>query len=302
MFKNKLRDHRYNIIKDPEYGYLRADPLPTPEEVDRFYKDEFYTKLKKFRESDLSTQTEQKEYFDWRWQDIHRVIQKHLASRTLAGPPTLFDVGCGFSQALLLFQDQGFEVAGMEVAPEAVEYAREQGLDVRQGGVDDIPSVKGRYDIVLILDVLEHLINPAEAVLNIRQHILKPDGLLVIDVANDYNEFQLTANELYDLDEYWVVPPLHLNYFTSQSIQEMVGKCGYETFFCESSFPLEMFLLFGDVYIGDGKLGPECHQKRVSFERALRNSGRGKLLHKFYEALAGLSLGRQVVLHCRPKS
>ncbi|MBW1713150.1 MAG: methyltransferase domain-containing protein [Deltaproteobacteria bacterium] len=267
MFQNKLRDRRYNIIKDPEYGYLRADPLPTPEEVDRFYKDEFYTKLKKFRESDLKTQTEQKEYFDWRWQDIHRVIQK-----------------------------------GMEVAPEAVKYAREQGLDVRQGGVDDIPSVKRRYDIVLILDVLEHLINPAEAVLNIRKHILKPDGLLVIDVANDYNEFQLTANELYDLDEYWVVPPLHLNYFTSQSIQEMVAKCGYETFFCESSFPLEMFLLFGDVYIGDGQLGPKCHQKRVSFERALRNSGRGELLHKFYEALAGLSLGRQVVLHCRPKS
>ena len=60
--KNKLRDHSYNIIKDPEYGYFRADPLPTPEKVDRFYKDEFYTKLKKFRESDRS----------------HRVIGKAL--------------------------------------------------------------------------------------------------------------------------------------------------------------------------------------------------------------------------------
>ena len=167
--------------------------------------------------------------------------------------------------------------------------------------MDDIPSVNQRYDVVLILDVLEHLIHPAEAVINIRKHILKPDGLLVIDVANDYNEFQKTANDRYDLDEYWVVPPLHLNYFSGQSLKGMVEKCGYQPFYCESSFPLEMFLLFGDVYVGDPVLGPACHEKRVNFERLLRNSGRGELLHQFYEALAGLNLGRQVVLFCHPK-
>jgi len=299
--KNKLRDPRYNMITDPQYGYIRADPLPTPEEVDKFYRDEFYGKLKKFKESDLSTQMKQKEYFSWRWQDIHRVVDKFLAENPVSGTPTVFDLGCGFSQALLYFREQGFKVTGMEVATEAVEYGQKQGLDVRQGGVDDVPSIQEKYDIVLVLDVLEHLINPAQAVKDIKTHLLKPGGLLVIDVANDYNQFQLAANETYDLDEYWVAPPLHLNYFSPQTLQGMVNSFGFETYFCESSFPLEMFLLFGDVYVGDDKLGPACHQKRVSFERVLRNSGRGELLHQFYEALAKLGLGRQVVLFSRLK-
>ena len=58
-----------------------------------------------------------------------------------------------------------------------------------------------------------------------------------------------------------------------------------------------MFLLFGDNYVGNQKLGKICHQKRVTFEKNLRDNGKSKLLKKFYRSLAKLNLGRQIVVY-----
>lgn len=292
----------YKIIPDPEYGYLRLDPIPSREEVARFYEEEFYATFKpQIQDSSLEVQTAQKEFFDWRWSDIMRVVRRYYPGRE-PEDLSLFDLGCGFSQALIYFRDQGFQVAGMEVAAEAVAHGREHGIEVTQGLADSIPDLDGRrYDVVLMLDVLEHLRCPARALTAIRDHLLAPDGLLVLDVPNDFNQFQVAADENLDLDKWWIVPPNHINYFSPETLDQTVQKCGYQTFYLESSFPLEMFLLMGDVYVGDPDLGSLCHEKRVTFERSLRNTGREEDLHRFYEALAKINLGRQVVLFCHPK-
>ncbi len=293
---------KYKIMADPEYGCLRIDPVPSREEVARFYEEEFYATFKpQIQDSSLEVQTAQKEFFDWRWSDILRVVRKYYKGRD-PSDLALFDLGCGFSQALIYFKEQGFRVAGMEVAAEAVEYGRKHGLNVVRGDVDKVPDLDGqRYDVVLMLDVLEHLREPARALAAIREHLLTPKGLLVLDVPNDFNEFQVAADEALDLGQWWIVPPNHINYFSPDSLKKLVGQCGYETFYCESSFPLEMFLLMGDSYVGDPKLGSLCHSRRVAFERSLRTTGREEDLHRFYEALAGINLGRQVVLFCHPQ-
>ena len=77
---------------------------------------------------------------------------------------------------------------------------------------------------------------------------------------------------------------------------------GYEVKISESSFPLELFLLFGDNYVKDLKLGSLCHKKRVAFEQNLRSQGKSKFLKKFYRTLANLNLGRQVTVYATLKS
>ena len=292
----------YKIIPDPEYGYLRLEPMPSREEVARFYEEEFYATFKpQIQDSSLEVQTAQKEFFDWRWSDILRVVRRYYRDQE-PSELSLFDLGCGFSQALIYFRDQGFEVAGMEVAAEAVAYGREHGIEVIQGEADSIPDLGGRrYDVVLMLDVLEHLRRPARILTAIREHLLSPRGLLVLDVPNDFNQFQVAADETLGLDQWWIVPPNHLNYFSPDSLKSLVEKCGYQNHYRESSFPLEMFLLMGDAYVGDPELGSLCHSRRVAFERSLRTTGREEDLHRFYEALAEINLGRQVVLFCHPK-
>jgi hypothetical protein len=49
--------------------------------------------------------------------------------------------------------------------------------------------------------------------------------------------------------------------------------------------------------VGDGELGRACHERRMAFEMNLRAIGMDEQLHKFYEALAKIDLGRQVIAY-----
>ena len=124
---------------------------------------------------------------------------------------------------------------------------------------------------------------------------------MVIDVPNEFNEFQLTGRDTHKLNDWWIAPPNHLNYFSRDSLVNLLEKFDFEVKICEASFPLEMFLLFGDNYVKDGKLGSSCHKKRVAFEQNLRKQGKTKFLKKFYRTLANLNLGRQVAVYACPK-
>ena len=62
-----------------------------------------------------------------------------------------------------------------------------------------------------------------------------------------------------------------------------------------------MFLLFGDNYVKNGKLGKECHKKRVAFENNLRKIGKTDVLRNFYHSLAKLNLGRQIIVYATKK-
>lgn len=292
-------DKQYKIVKDPVYGYLRLDPIPTQAEVEQYYREEFYSsEYKSFNDSSLKVQEEEQDFFNSRWESV---IEKCLGHFGKTEGLSLFDIGFGFAQALLYFRDKGLDVSGLEPSPEGVEYARSQGLDVYQAGIEDFSCVgTKRFDAVTLLNVLEHLRNPAETLVNIRKKLLKPDGLLIIDVPNEFNDFQTTANAEFNLKEWWVCPPNHINYFSAGSLADLLNLCGYEVKCREASFPLEMFLLMGDVYVGDGQLGKLCHQKRVKFEYLLRKHGKGKKLSLLYQALADLDLGRQVVVYATP--
>ena len=88
-----------------------------------------------------------------------------------------------------------------------------------------------------------------------------------------------------------------LKLFSNDTLVKLVNGAGYEVSLSEASFPLEMFLLFNDCYVGNGKLGKEIHKKRVNFETNLRKHGQVDKLHEFYQALAKINLGRQIAVY-----
>lgn len=290
----------YTIIRDPRHGYLRVDPIPSREEVDHYYKEEFYGQSRnRFNDSTLEVQREQSEFFESRWRDIRDKCLEHFGA---VDGLSLFDVGFGYGQALLFFRDEGFQVSGLEPSDEGYEFVSRQGLSVFKSGIESLTTAAfGRYDVVTVLNVLEHLRDPAETLVSIRERMLKPGSLLVIDVPNEFNDFQTVADAEYALGQWWVCPPVHLNYFSAASLRALLDQCGYEVRVAEASFPLELFLVLGDVYVGDATLGKVCHEKRVRFEHLMKKYGKSDKLHQLYQALAQLDLGRQVVVYATPK-
>jgi 2-polyprenyl-3-methyl-5-hydroxy-6-metoxy-1,4-benzoquinol methylase len=288
----------YKIVKDRKYGYLRIDPIPTEDEVEKYYKNEFYVKYKSFNDSELKVQKEEKTFFDGRWEDIKQRCVEHFGS--IKGK-SLFDIGCGYAQALLYFKKNGLSVSGLEPASEGVAYAKKIGINVYQSCIEDFSCAKGkRFDIVLIINVLEHLRHASDILKQIRKKLLKKGGLLIIDVANEYNDFQMVADKEFKLKSWWFCPPNHINYFSHSSLCRTLELCGYKIAASESSFPMELFPLMGDVYVGNPALGKICHEKRVLFESLMKKYGKGQKLRIFYEALAKLDLGRQVVVYATP--
>lgn len=286
---------QYKIIADPVYGYLRANPIPSQKEIEQYYQKEFYSaKYPRFNDSSLKVQKEERQFFNSKWEAVLRVCKNHFGK---IKDLSLFDIGFGFAQALLYFRKKGMKVSGLEPSAEGIEYARSQDLSVFQTGIEDFSPVKKKFDVVTLLNVLEHLSYPAETLVNIRKKLLKPGGLLVIDVPNDFNDFQIAADKEFGLKKWWFCPPNHLNYFSPNTLKYLLEKCGYKIRHCESSFPMEIFLLMGDNYVSNPELGKKCHQKRVRFEYLLRKHCKAKKLSQFYKALADLNLGRQIVVY-----
>ncbi len=290
------KNEKYTIIADPTYGYLRVDPLPTREEIEAYYQKEFYsTEYPRFNDSQLDVQLREQEFFESRWEAICSTCRDHFGR--IEGL-SIFDIGFGYAQALLYFRKRGMKPSGLEPAPEGVEYARNNGLQVYHAGIEDFSCVGNeRFDVVTLINVLEHLREPAQTLTDIRSRLMKPGGLLVVDVPNDFNDFQTAADAEFGLGRWWVCPPGHVNYFSATSLCGLLEKCGYTIYRREASFPLEIFLTMGDVYVGNPELGQACHRKRVLFEHLLRKHGKGEKLALFYELLADLDLGRQVVVY-----
>jgi 2-polyprenyl-3-methyl-5-hydroxy-6-metoxy-1,4-benzoquinol methylase len=292
-----MKNETGSLKAHPKFGFLQFKPTPSLEEINEFYANEFYSgDYKNFNDSSLEVHLDDKAFNEGCWESMAQhmcgILEKPVDQLSL------LDIGCGWSQALLYFADKGMDCCGFDPAPEAIEYGIGKGLNVKHAGMEsmDIFADK-KFDVVSLNNVLEHLANPVEVLEEIRDKVLRPGGLIVIDVPNEFNVFQTAGRELHDLEEWWVVPPGHLNYFSKDTLANLLEGTGYEIKLEEASFPMEMFLLFGDCYVGDGKLGKECHKKRVAFESNLRKLGHGEKLNHFYQALAQLNLGRQITTY-----
>lgn len=278
----------------PRYGFLQVSPTPSPEEITRYYAQEFYaSSYAGLNDSGLQAIERDREFYEDHYDDILDTIEE-LAGRPRAGLK-LLDVGCGWCQALRRWQAAGVRGYGFDPAPEAVAHGGKLGLQVRQAGMERMDVFGERFDAVTLLNVLEHLADPEAAIREIREKVIAPAGVLVIDVPNEFNAFQVAGQAMHGLPQWWVAPPAHLNYFSGSTLKALLEGNGFSVRVLEASFPLEMFLLMGEKYVGDPELGRACHLKRVAFEANLRKQGRRAEMRALYRALASQNLGRQVV-------
>jgi len=284
----------YDVIECISCGFKHIIPVPTIGELADIYREEYYSTEKPlyFEQS--------KEDMDW-WNlvysDLYDVFEKDLPP----GQRRILDVGSGPGFFLLYGKQRGWQTKGIEPSKQAAAFSRDLGLDIFEAFLDkELAKELGSFDVIHMREVLEHVPDPPE-MLELAHHLLNPGGLLCVIVPNDYNPFQFALRAACDFQPWWVGPPHHINYFNFDSLSRLFSKSGFEVILKEATFPIDMFLLMGDDYVGNDELGRECHSKRKTFESNLAQAGLSDLKRKTYQAFASLGIGREAQLIGRRK-
>ena len=108
---------------------------------------------------------------------IFWLIQKYDISKTAK----IFDFGCGSGYLAGELQKMGYNASGSDTSREAIEFGRQRGIkNIEAVQSDEMPQ-EGGFDVILALDVIEHIKDDTVAIKGLEK-ALKPGGALIITV------------------------------------------------------------------------------------------------------------------------
>lgn len=150
---------------------------------------------------------------------------KKLARAQPSEALRLLDIGCSSGALLRSAQCAGFIVEGVEPAAQAAASAQRAGLNVFHGYLQDARYPAGRFDAVMLMEVIEHLPDP-RALLREAWRVLKPEGVLVVGTGNGAS---------------WTVQLIgagwgylhvaqhggHISFFNPHSLGRLAMQCGF---------------------------------------------------------------------------
>jgi 2-polyprenyl-3-methyl-5-hydroxy-6-metoxy-1,4-benzoquinol methylase len=143
----------------------------------------------------------------------------------------LLDVGCSAASFLLAARDRGWDVAGLDISPGAVEHARSMhGLAAAVGTIEESNLPPRSFDVVTMFECIEHMRHPA-ATLRATRRVLERHGLVVITTPNiDGLVPRVTYRLLAQTIGAWEhpTPPHHLYQFSRRTLAALLRTAGFD--------------------------------------------------------------------------
>ncbi|MFW6140270.1 MAG: class I SAM-dependent methyltransferase [Acidobacteriota bacterium] len=135
----------------------------------------------------------------------------------------IFDVGAATGIFLNSARKYGWRPEGIETSTWAADTAlKKYRIHVKKGAFESAELKKSHYQVVTMIDFIEHIPHPYKAVLKAHQ-ILKPNGVLCLVTPNQQS---LAAKIL--RSHWWHFRPAHIHYFTKKSLLSLLKKGGFK--------------------------------------------------------------------------
>lgn len=282
--------NNFNIIDCETCQFSHIIPIPSESDTVDMYSEDYY----EFEKPDyIETVSKDKEWWDLAYDNRYDSFEDVLDKKQRR----LLDIGSGPGLFLLRGKNRGWNVTGIEPSKAPYLYSSKTlGLDVKNVFFDS-KTYKDieKFDVINLSLVIEHIPHPFDFLKLVYDRI-EDGGLISIELPNDYNPFQMAVQNSLGHKPWWVAPPHHINYFNFDSLERLLKNIGFKIVLKEATFPIDLFLLMEENYIGNDKLGRKCHQMRKNFELNLHKSGNDKLKRRLYKKLAELNLGREIIM------
>ena len=151
----------------------------------------------------------------------------------------ILEIGCatGFMSEYLR-KHKGCFIYGIEIDPEQAEIAKSRCDEISCGSVDEISlqqkidlfvSDSGKFDIIFMSQVIEHIAESNKILVLLKQWI-KEDGYLVIstvNIAHWKSRFRLLFGK-WRYEKYGLFDETHLRFFSVESMEVDLKNAGYQ--------------------------------------------------------------------------
>jgi SAM-dependent methyltransferase len=216
-----LQARGYRIAVCADCGLWYVNPQPTPQELRDFYAG--YDDGEQWRARE--------EHFN---RGVRRAILRSKPSGRV------LDIGCGSGNFLRCMKEAGFSAFGIEPSESGSDFAREEhGIEIYRGMIEEYFASRStrQFDVVTLLNVLEHLSEPSRTLAQVRQ-ILAPGGVLAVVVpdARFHDLLGRLRRALGLPNPYWLEQssvlsgfklPDHLCSFQPRTIASLLENCGF---------------------------------------------------------------------------
>lgn len=156
------------------------------------------------------------------WNELH-FTAGNMINDKLGKDEPIMDMGFGKGNFLRYLKKKGYSnIFGIDPSPDSVNSVKKSGIEAFVGSIFEEPDKNqiDKYKCVALFDVLEHLLYPKEAIINLGKYI-KDDGYMIISVPN-YNCLKYNNNPITNMFN-----QEHINYFSEQSLDNIMFECGY---------------------------------------------------------------------------
>lgn len=149
----------------------------------------------------------------------------------------VLEVGCG--HGFLLDEARAFftRLTGTEMAAEAGAKAREtSGADVHIGSADSLPPEMKDFDIIIMINVIEHVYEPVRLLVSLRER-LAAGGVMVIATPDIGSFWYKTMKKRWPSFKI----PEHVAFYDKRTLSELLRRAGFRpsgTIPCPHAFPL----------------------------------------------------------------
>jgi len=178
--------------------------------------------------SELLSQDGWSSYFDHSQEQIRELWKERLRDvrRWKQAPNvSLLDVGAGYGDFLHYASELGWKTSGFEFSPAVAQVSQQKyGIPLAVGDLFEMPFPDHSFDVVTMWHVLEHLTDP-KAVLRRLFELLRPDGVLVIEVPN----LNCLVRKSYQVP---LTVNLHLYHFSATTLSSLVAAAGFKVLGC----------------------------------------------------------------------
>jgi len=217
-------DTRFGIGKEYQIqvcsncGLEQTQPLPSQDELTGLYEAYYnFSGEKNTRYTELRAA-----FINSFLYRLWLAVDGDISFQCMNGAGKLLDVGCNEGRGLEFFKAHGFSAEGLELNSRAAEVARSKGFTVHGSSLEGFAS-ENKYDVIVLSNVLEHSLNPADMLQHIYR-LLNSEGQVWISCPNSQSWLRAVFGR------YWINwhVPFHVTHFSSDTLREMLRVSKFE--------------------------------------------------------------------------